>query len=51
MENALNSGRTQRCDVIRLTHARGEFYFINLLTLGFAADVADLANRRFKGAR
>jgi diacylglycerol kinase (ATP) len=36
------------CDVIRLTHAEGEFYFINLLTLGFAADVAALANRRFK---
>jgi YegS/Rv2252/BmrU family lipid kinase len=47
VENLL-SGRTQRCDVIRLTHDQGEFYFINLLTLGFAADVADVVNRRFK---
>ena len=31
----------QPCDVIRLQHADGELYFINLLTLGFAADVAD----------
>jgi diacylglycerol kinase (ATP) len=46
--DALISGRTQRCDVIRLTHDGGEFYFINLLTLGFAADVAAVANRRFK---
>jgi YegS/Rv2252/BmrU family lipid kinase len=44
----LLDGRTQRCDVIRLTHSQGEFYFINLLTLGFAADVADVVNRRFK---
>lgn len=47
VENLLNR-QTQRCDVIRLTHAHGEFHFINLLTLGFAADVADLVNRRFK---
>jgi diacylglycerol kinase family enzyme len=46
--NALVHDRRHSCDVIRLTHAGGEFYFINLLTLGFAADVAALANHRFK---
>jgi diacylglycerol kinase (ATP) len=45
---ALLSGRRRACDVLRLTHSRGELYFINLLTLGFAADVAALTNRRFK---
>jgi diacylglycerol kinase (ATP) len=41
-------GKPRACDVIRLTHTRGDLYFINLLTLGFAADVAALTNRRFK---
>jgi diacylglycerol kinase (ATP) len=45
---ALLAGRRRSCDVLRLTHSRGELYFINLLTLGFAADVAALTNRRFK---
>ncbi len=45
---ALLSGRRRFCDVMHLTHATGEFYFINLLTLGFAADVAAITNRRFK---
>ncbi len=45
---ALLAGRRRPCDVLRLTHSRGELYFINLLTLGFAADVAALTNRRFK---
>jgi YegS/Rv2252/BmrU family lipid kinase len=41
-------GTPRRCDVIRLKHAGGELHYINLLTLGFAADVADVTNRRFK---
>ena len=45
---ALRNGRRRRCDVIRLRHAEGEIYFMNLLSLGFTADVAELANRRFK---
>ncbi len=46
---ALLAASTPRpVDVIRLTHADGELYYINLLTLGFASDVAALANRRFK---
>jgi diacylglycerol kinase (ATP) len=36
------------CDVIRLRHAAGNLYFLNLLSLGFPADVGELTNRRFK---
>ncbi len=35
--------------MLRLTHAAGEVYFINLLSMGFTADVTAAANRRFKG--
>lgn len=42
------NGKRQTCDVIRLKHASGQLHYINLLTLGFAADVADITNRRFK---
>jgi diacylglycerol kinase (ATP) len=45
---ALQKGARRTCDVIRLRHTRGELYFYNLLTLGFPADVAVTANRRFK---
>lgn len=45
---AIISGVRRRCDVIRLIHAGGQLHYINLLTLGFAADVADVTNRRFK---
>jgi diacylglycerol kinase (ATP) len=45
---ALQRGSRQRCDVIRLHYAGGELYFLNLLTLGFPAEVAETANRRFK---
>lgn len=42
-------GRRRRpCDVIRLNHARGTLFYINTLNIGFAADVATLANRRLK---
>ena len=41
--------RTRRsCDVIRLRHTQGDLYFINLLSLGFPADVGATTNRRFK---
>jgi diacylglycerol kinase (ATP) len=42
------SGARKICDVIRLQHAAGELYYINLLTLGFAADAAEFANRHLK---
>jgi len=40
--------RARPCDVIRLTHKEGIIYYINILSLGFVADVCTLANRRFK---
>jgi diacylglycerol kinase (ATP) len=45
---ALRNDSRRPCDIIRLRHARGELYFLNLLTLGFPADVAETTNRRFK---
>jgi diacylglycerol kinase (ATP) len=45
---ALEKNSSRPCDVIRLRHAQGELYFLNLLTLGFPADVAETTNRRFK---
>jgi diacylglycerol kinase (ATP) len=45
---AILEGRRRPCDVLRLNHAGGSLYFINTLNLGFAADVAVLANRRLK---
>ena len=44
---ALVAGRSQPCDVIRLRHADGVLHYINLLAIGFAADVATLRARRF----
>lgn len=46
---ALLAGRTRPCDVLRLTHQDGVMYFINLLSMGFAADVAATRHRRFSG--
>ena len=45
---AIAEGRSRNCDVIRARHLKGEIYFINVLNLGFPADVAELTNRRFK---
>lgn len=46
--DALLSGRTRACDVLRMKHQQGTIYYINLLSVGFAADVAVLRHRRFK---
>ena len=46
---ALLAGRSQPCDVLRLTHKGGVLYYINLLSMGFAADVATMRARRFSG--
>jgi diacylglycerol kinase (ATP) len=46
--DALANRRRRPCDVVRLRHADGEIYFLNLVSLGFPADVGALANRRFK---
>ncbi len=45
---ALLARRSRPCDVLRLTHKEGEIYYINLLSVGFAADVATLRHRRFQ---
>lgn len=44
---ALLAGRTQASDVIRLRHKHGVLHYINLLSVGFAADVAVMRARRF----
>lgn len=39
--------RSRPCDVMRLRHRSGAIHFINLLSMGFSADVATLRARRF----
>ena len=45
---AICEHRTRPVDLLRLTHAAGETYSFNLLSVGFTADVAALTNRAFK---
>jgi YegS/Rv2252/BmrU family lipid kinase len=45
---AIGAGRTRRADVVRCAHAAGTLYYLNLLSVGFSADVAALVNRRLK---
>jgi diacylglycerol kinase (ATP) len=45
---AISEHRTRPIDLLRLTHAAGEIYSFNLLSVGFTADVAALTNRAFK---
>jgi len=47
--DALLKGRSQPCDVLRLRHKEGTIHYINLLSIGFSADVATLRARRFSG--
>jgi diacylglycerol kinase (ATP) len=44
---ALIAGRSQPSDVVRLKHKQGTVYYINLLSIGFAADVNFMRARRF----
>ena len=46
---ALLARRSTACDVLRLTHQTGVLHYINLLSMGFSADVATLRARRFRG--
>lgn len=46
---ALLARRSLPCDVLRLTHHGGVLHYINLLSMGFSADVATLRARRFSG--
>lgn len=45
---AITAGRCRPCDVLRLRHRSGVVHYINLLSMGFAADVCVITNRRFK---
>lgn len=45
---AIRARRTRRADVVRCAHAAGTLYYLNLLSVGFSADVAALVNRRLK---
>ncbi|MGB0038951.1 MAG: hypothetical protein WBQ00_08630, partial [Terriglobales bacterium] len=52
LEHAMQSfeaARSRTCDVLRLTHKQGTIYYINLASVGFAADVAAMRHRRFMG--
>jgi YegS/Rv2252/BmrU family lipid kinase len=44
---SLLAQRTRPCDVMRLRHRTGVIHYINLLSMGFSADVATLRARRF----
>ena len=45
---ALVEGRSRPCDVMRLTHESGALHYLNLLSLGFVAEICSLTNRHFK---
>jgi YegS/Rv2252/BmrU family lipid kinase len=44
---SLIAGRSRPCDVLRLHHKQGVLHYINILSIGFSADVATLRQRRF----
>jgi diacylglycerol kinase (ATP) len=44
---SLIAKRRRRCDIPRLRHLDGVIHYINLLSMGFTADVATLRARRF----
>jgi YegS/Rv2252/BmrU family lipid kinase len=46
---ALLARRSHPCDVLRLTYETGVLHYINLLSMGFSADVATMRARRFRG--
>ncbi len=45
---ALGAGRRRRCDVVRIVHDGPDLFFLNLFSLGFAADVNGLRAHRFR---
>lgn len=44
---AILAHRSRACDVLRMKHSNGTLHFINLLSMGFSADVAALRSRKF----
>ncbi|MEQ1505349.1 MAG: diacylglycerol kinase family protein, partial [Myxococcota bacterium] len=45
---AIRAGTTRQIDAMRIVHADGELFSVNLLSLGFSADAGAMTNRRFK---
>jgi YegS/Rv2252/BmrU family lipid kinase len=45
---SLLTDRARACDVMRMRHDQGTIFYINLLSIGFAANAAAVTNRRFK---
>ena len=45
---AILEGRKRPVDLVKLTHGGGVTYSLNLLSIGFTADVGALTNRKFK---
>ncbi len=45
---AILANRKRPIDLLRLTHAAGQIYSLNLLSVGFTADVGAVTNRYFK---
>jgi diacylglycerol kinase (ATP) len=45
---ALLANRKRPVDLVRLTHATGEVYSLNILSVGFTADVGAITNRLLK---
>ncbi|MEY4582703.1 MAG: hypothetical protein RL701_7406, partial [Pseudomonadota bacterium] len=45
---ALQQRRARPCDVMRLEHDTGVLHYLNLLSLGFVAEICSLTNRHFK---
>lgn len=47
--DAIRQGRRRPVDALRIDHAGGRLYAINLVSFGFSAEAGSLTNRRFKG--
>jgi diacylglycerol kinase (ATP) len=47
---AIENRSRRACDLIRLRHADGDIYSLNLVSLGLPADVGEVTNRLFKRA-
>jgi diacylglycerol kinase family enzyme len=45
---AILEGHSRPCDVLRMKHRGGVIHYINLLSVGFAADAAAVTNRKYK---
>ncbi|MEM6961079.1 MAG: YegS/Rv2252/BmrU family lipid kinase [Myxococcota bacterium] len=45
---ALLAGTTQPCDIVEVRHTQGTLYYLNLLSIGFTAQVTGQANLCFK---